>query len=142
MSLKIFVPVILVLFSFTVKAQKNNSIITIDFVKMIEGKEKQALYFYENNWKVYREIALQKGFIKSYKMLFTNADSTADFQLMLITEYADSAQFKESENRFQVIIKETRPNGAALLDDNKPNDFRKNVFFKQASCLFSSDENK
>lgn len=142
MKLKIIIPIVLVLFSFTVTAQKNNSIIAIDFVKIINGKEKQALYFYENNWKMYREIALQKGFIKSYKILFTNADSTADFQLMLFTEYKDSTQFKESENRFQAIIKESRPNGPALLDDNKPSDFRKNIFFKQASCLFSSDENR
>ena len=56
---------------------------------------------------------LHKGYIKSYQLLLTVADSLSNFDLMLITEYADSAQEKLSEERFQQIIKETRPNAVS-----------------------------
>lgn len=112
----------------------------MDFVKIKNGKQKEALYFYENNWKVYRDIALKDNFIKSYKVLLTDADSAANFNLILITVYADSLQFKLSEERFQKIIKDARPDGPMLLNKLKPNDFRQNISFKKTEILFSSDK--
>ena len=50
--------VILIACCVTVYAQ--SSITKIDFVKIKEGKKTESLYFYENNWKVYRDIALHK----------------------------------------------------------------------------------
>jgi hypothetical protein len=91
---------------------------------------------------VLRDIALKNGYIKSYKLLTTSADSTADFDLLLITEYADSIQFKLSEERFQQIIKATRPDGPKLLNELKPTDFRQNLFFKKTETLFSSHKAK
>ena len=129
--------VILIACCVTVYAQ--SSITKIDFVKIKEGKKTESLYFYENNWKVYRDIALQKGYIKSYQLLLTVADSLSNFDLMLITEYADSAQEKLSEERFQQIIKETRPNGPKLSNNLKPNEFRQNLYLKNAQTLFSSN---
>lgn len=49
---------------------------------------------YENSWKIYREIAMKRKFIKSWQLLSTHADTAADFDLMLITEYTDSLQPK------------------------------------------------
>lgn len=111
---------------------------TIDFVKIKNNRRQEALFFYENNWKLYRDIAIKKGFIQSYRLLSTTADSIADFNLILITEYADSLQYKLSEERFQQIIKTTRPEGPKLLNELKPADFRQNVFFKQTETLFNS----
>lgn len=108
--------------------EAQNSITKIDFVKIKNDQRKEALFFYENNWNKYRGIALDKGYIKSYKLLTTHADSVANFDLMLITEYADSLQERLSEERFQQIIKATNPNGPTLLNDLKPNDFRQNLF--------------
>lgn len=122
--------------------QSETTITTIDFVKIKNDKRQETLFYYENNWKVYRDIALEKGYIKFYKLLTTSADTSANFDLILITEYADSSQFKLSEERFQQIIKETRPNGSKLLNELKPNDFRQNVFFKKTETLFSADKTK
>ncbi len=124
-----------------VNSQAQNSITKIDFVKIKNGKRIEAIYFYENNWKVYRDIALEKGYIKSYKLLSTASDSTANFDLMLITEYIDSLQEKLSEERFQQIIKTSSPNGPRLLNNLKPNEFRLNLFLKEASTIFSGKEN-
>jgi hypothetical protein len=120
--------------------QNQSAITTIDFVKIKNNKRQEALFFYENNWKVYRDIALEKGYIKSYKLLTSSADTTANFDLILMTEYSDSSFYKSSEERFQQIIKATRPEGPKLLNQLKPNDFRQNLFFKEAETLFSSDK--
>ncbi|MEO6633009.1 MAG: hypothetical protein ABIN13_14845 [Mucilaginibacter sp.] len=98
----------------------------IDFVKIKNNKREEALYFYHNNWKVYREIALKKGYISSYNMLLTRPGSSS-YDIMLITTYKDSIQQKNSEANFAEIIKAERPNGPKLLNDIKPADFRETV---------------
>ncbi len=127
-------------FSISAFGQTSSSVSVVDFVKVKNNKLPEALFFYENNWKVYRDIALRNNYIVSYKLLQTSADSIANFDLVLITEYADSSQLKLAEERFQKIIKETRPTGPKLMNDLKPNDFRQNVFVKQAQTLFSPDQ--
>jgi hypothetical protein len=130
------------LFANILFAQTKTTIATIDFVKIKNNKQQEALYYYENNWKLYRDIALTRGYIKSYKLLTTSADTTANFDLILITEYTGSIQFKQSEERFQQIIKETRPDGPKLLNGLQPADIRQNLFFKQAETLFGTDKTK
>ena len=127
-------------FAVQVSAQPGKPVSVIDFVKIKEGKKAEAMYFYENNWKVYRKIALQKGYIKSYKMLSTKPDSAASFDLILITEFADEDQYKKSEPLFNQIIKQNRPTGAKLLNDLKPADFRINLYSKVAEGLFSGQQ--
>jgi len=129
----------LLLSSVTSSAQTKGSIAVIDFVKIKNDKRTEALYFYENNWKVYRDSALKKKYIISYRLLTTKTDSIANFDIILLTEYSDSLQLKLSEERFQKIIKEMRPNGPKLLNDLKPSDFRQNVFTKWSETLFYSD---
>ena len=57
-----------------------------------------------------------------------------------MTEYSDSIQYKISEERFQEIIKATRPNGPSLLNELKPNEFRQNVFTNEAQTIFTSEK--
>ena len=117
------------------------SISTIDFVKIKNNHRQEALFYYENNWKIYRDIALEKDYIKSYKLLTTLPDTTKNnFDLILVTEYADSSQFKLNEQRFQEIIKTSRPSGPKLLNDLKPNDFRQLLFYKQTETLFNGEK--
>ena len=117
-------------------SQSHLPVSQIDFVRIKDAGKAEALYFYENNWKVYREVALKKGYIKSYNLLTAKADSLADFDIMLVTEYADSTQFKNSEAHFQQIIKELRPGGPKLLNELKPADFRINLYSKVANSMF------
>jgi hypothetical protein len=134
--------VALLLFSNISFGQTQTTITTIDFVKIKNNKRQEALFYYENNWKVFRDIALEKGYIKSYKLLTTTADTTANFDLILMTEYTDSSQYKLSEERFQKIIDYVRPDGSKLLNELKSNDFRENLFFKESETLFSADKVK
>lgn len=100
------------------------------------------MFFYENNWKLYRDAAVKKKIIKSYELVETKADSLNNFDLILITVYKDSAQFAKSEANFAPLLKILRPNGPVLLNDTKPNEFRKNVFFKIVNRVLYSSKKK
>jgi hypothetical protein len=129
--------VALLFFALVTSGQSSTSITTMDFVKITPGKAPEALFFYENNWLKHREMALEKGFIKAFRILETLADSIANFDLILITEYADSTQYHMREARFQQIMQVTRPDGPRLLNEVKPGAFRQNVFVKEARTLFN-----
>ncbi|HOZ67875.1 MAG TPA: hypothetical protein PLU11_06080 [Chitinophagaceae bacterium] len=110
----------------------------MDFVQVKEGRRAEAVYFYENNWKVYRDIALKKGFILSYRLEEVVADSAAGFNLVLITEYRDSVFYHNSETNFREILSTARPNGPLLLNKLQPADFRTNLFVTITRNLFRS----
>lgn len=122
--------------------QADKTVSVIDLVKIKNEKHAEAIFYYENNWKIYRDIAIRRGFIKGYKIFATTQDSTINFDLILITDYKDSLQFEAREDNFQKIIKEVRPNGPLLLNNLQANDFRENLLSRQAETLFSSDEKK
>ena len=121
-------------------AQQNNSVSVMDFVKIKDGKKAEAMYYYENNWKLYRDIAIKKNLLKSYQLVEAVPDSLNNFDLILITTYADSSQYLKSEENFRDIIKSARPGGPVLLNELKPADFRKNVFAKITRSVFLPDK--
>lgn len=100
----------------------------IEFVKFKNGHTKQAEYFYESNWKLYREEAKKRNVIASFDMLPADPEAEGKFDLMLITRYRGKEQFDNSEKGFEPILKALRPNGPALLDAVKPDEFRETVF--------------
>ncbi len=125
-----------------IAAQQNKAVTLMDFVKIKGGKKAEAMYFYENNWKLYRDIALKRNIIQSYQLVEVTPDSLNNFDLILVTTYKDSAQYLKSEENFAPILKEARPTGPALLNQLKPADFRQNVFFKITQAIFSSGKTK
>lgn len=129
---------VLFLFMIASTVGSGQTVLVIDFVKIKNGKFDETMYYYANNWKVYREIALEKGFIQSYRLEKTTVDSAAAFDLILITEYADTVMYKRSEENFRTIINNTRPGGPALLNDLKPTDFRQNVFVKTTTGIYKN----
>lgn len=133
------VALLYVLFAFQQRSTAQQQEITLmDFVKIKNGKRAEALYFYEQNWKLYREEAIKKKIIQSYQLLECNPDSTGIFDLILITVYKDSAQYAGSEENFRSILSTLRPSGPRLLNELKPADFRQNVFVKINHTLFSA----
>lgn len=118
------------------------TVLVMDFVKVKNDKYAETMFFYENNWKVYRDIALQKGFITSYRLEKTTADTAAPFDIILITEYRDTSMYHKSEENFRDILATARPNGPLLLNDLKPADFRQNVFVKITETVYSSTKKR
>lgn len=123
-------------------AQSNSTVTVMDFVKIKEGKTAEALFFYENNWKIYRDLAVKKKIIQSYELVKAQPDSLNNFDLILITVYKDSLQFTKSEENFRSILTALRPNGPVLLNSLKPADFRQNVFVKIVKPVYSSSKKK
>ena len=108
--------------------QENDKISTIDFVQILNGNRSEALYFYENNWKVLREMAVKKGYINSYQLLEDTSAEGDSFQIMLITTYANEEQYELREENFRELIEERGK--LRLLNQKKPEDFRKTLFHK------------
>jgi len=111
-------------------AQKNTKITTIDFVQILNNNKKEAVYYYRNNWEMLRKMAVKKDYIHSYKRLETKPTKEAPFSFMLVTTYKTQKQFMEREKHFQELIK--TKGKLKLLNNKKPDEFRKTVFTKEA----------
>lgn len=138
----VFVFCCISMISLTSFAQKNKEVIIMDFVKITAGKKAEAMYYYENNWKLYRDAAVKNKIIKSYELVEARPDSLNHFDLILITVYEDSVQHAKSEENFAPLLKALRPTGPVLLNEIKPNEFRKNVFFKIVKPVFYAPARK
>src|SRR5688572_6879943 len=101
-------------------AQKN-AYVALDIIKVKNGLWNEALYFFENNWKVYREDAIKQGIISSYQMLVNKADSVTN-NIILMTQYPDSLSYQKSEENFRPIMKKIRPTGPIYLNEKRRND--------------------
>ena len=47
--------------------QKDEKVSTIDFVQILDDNKEEALYYFQNNWQVLRDMAIEKGYIHSYQ---------------------------------------------------------------------------
>lgn len=96
---------------------------TIDIIECRPGYERECLHFYENNWKLFREEALERNFISGYRILRSAPDTTSAVTLLLMTEYPDSTTLADTENNFQPMMQELRPDGPDLLNSVPRSEF-------------------
>ncbi len=109
---------------------QSTKISTMDFVQIQNGNRAETIYYYENNWLILRKMALERNFIDSYELIEVESSEEAPFHLILKTTYSNKEDFDKSEERFGKLIEEKGP--LALLNDKKPGDFRKIIFYKEA----------
>ena len=50
-------------------SQKNDKISTITFVEIVNNNYDETIYYFQNNWKILRDMALKKGYIYSYQIM-------------------------------------------------------------------------
>ncbi|NNC70884.1 MAG: hypothetical protein HKN90_08700, partial [Flavobacteriaceae bacterium] len=90
-NLIFFTTLLISLYTYSQNFNQENSldlserISTIDFVEIIDANIEEALYYYQNNWKVLRQGALVKDYILSYQLLKTPLTDDNKFELLLIT---------------------------------------------------------
>lgn len=102
-----------------------------EFIKIKNNHREEAVFYYENNWKVLREAAIKKGYIHSYELIVTKTDEKLGFDIILITRFAKKENFDKVEENFQKIIKEFQNgSGVKLKNEIKPGDFRESVSVK------------
>ncbi len=101
----------------------------MDFVQVVDKNTKEAIFYYENNWKVLREMALEKDYIASFQLLETTPTESEPFQFILITTYKDKEQYELREAHFSELIQERAE--LKLLNEKKPGEFRKTLFSRE-----------
>ncbi len=109
--------------SFSVFAQTDKRISTLDFVQVQNDNYSETVYYYQNNWNVLREWAIEENYIHSYEFVRTKYSEEQPYHFILITTYANKAQFDKREENFEILIK--RKGGSRLKNDIQPKDFRK-----------------
>ena len=109
--------------------QQNDRISTIDFVQVLNENKAEAVYYYQHNWKVLRNMALENGYIHSFQILETPFTEEQPFELMLITTYSNKKQYDLREDHFRTLIQEIGE--LKLLNEKKPAEFRKTLFSKE-----------
>ncbi len=114
---------------FIVKGQSTGKISTMDFVQILNENREETIYYYENNWKQLRENAIREGYIDSYQLLEVQREEELAFDLILVTTYLNQDQYDKREPNFGKLIEAA--GGLKLLNEKKPGDFRKNVFFRE-----------
>ena len=107
-------------------AQQDSKISSVSFVKIVNDNRDEALYYFQNNWKVLRDMALSKNYISSYELMETPGNNEASFDLILITTYTNEEQYNLRETHFEELIIEK--GDLKLLNNKKPEEFRKTLF--------------
>jgi len=98
-------------------------IVSVDLVKVLNGNQPEAVYYYENNWKQHRIKALHQGFISSYKLLVRTSDDGGT-DILLITGYASESQYEAREENFAIVMQNPQRDGPKLLNEKPPGEFR------------------
>ncbi len=117
--------------SFSALAQSDKRISTLDFVQVQNDNYEETLYYYQNNWNVLREWAIEENYIHSYEFVRTKYSEEQPFHFILVTTYSNKDQFDKREENFAILIK--RRGGRRLKNEKQPNDFRKILYGQEAA---------
>jgi hypothetical protein len=122
--------------------QKSSEYVTVDIVKAKEEFSKEAMFFYEKNWKTFREEAYKLKHITGFELIKGNVDSTGWFTITLITVYKDSLSFAKAEANFAPIMKRISPNGPQMLNNIQRNQFLKYITGAEGIRLIGKSKNR
>ena len=112
-------------------SQTNEKLTTIETVEILNNNKAEAIYYFQNNWKVLRVMAVEKGYIDSFQLLQTPYSEETPFHIVLVTTYTSKAQYDKREEHFSELIK--AKGGLKLLNDKQPSEFRTSVFSVSAA---------
>ena len=104
-------------------AQTETRISSIDFVQVLDNNHEEARYYYENNWRWLRALAVEKGYISDYAYYLVERTEETPYDMILVTVYANQEQANRREDHFAELIEQK--GGLRLLNDKKPATFRK-----------------
>ena len=95
------------------RSNSGPSVWSLDVMTVRPGERERYRRFLEANWAKARQTALARGEIRSFHALFTPDTSTTGTQVLLMTEYPDSAAYARREEIFQPIL---AAQGRTLID--------------------------
>lgn len=112
---------------------QQTKVMLVDVMRINRDHKAEATFYFENNWKLFRDEAVKQGVITGYQFYETNNDGQLEF--VLITEFENEEQYANGETNFEPILKKLRPNGPVLLNDVNPAAFRETVSTKKATVV-------
>ncbi|WP_298904654.1 hypothetical protein [uncultured Psychroserpens sp.] len=130
--MKYYILIVLLSINF-IHAQQEQKMSSMDFVQIQNDHVDEVMHYYNNNWKVLRIEAIEKGYIDSFQILENVYSEEAPFHLILITTYKNKMQFDHREKHFRELIDAKGP--LNLLNNKKPAEFRKILFGTDAKHL-------
>ena len=83
---------------------RNGTVWSIGFIRMKPGIETAYLNYVSGDWKREQEALKKDGQIISYKILQTEAHSSTDWNLMLMTEYKDLATYEANLEKADALL--------------------------------------
>jgi hypothetical protein len=80
------------------------SVWSMDLVRTLPGAQADYVRSIETNWASARRLAREQGAVLSYRALVAPPDSARGWDVVLMTEYADSTAWADREAIFQAIF--------------------------------------
>ncbi len=77
---------------------------SVDLVRTLPGMQAEYLASIEDNWAGARALAHDRGSVVSFRALATDPDPERGWDVILMTEYADSTTWARREEIFQEIF--------------------------------------
>ena len=84
----------------------NGSVWTITFVRVKPGMDVAYMTYLSGLWKREQEALKKEGIVLSYKVIATEGHTTADFNLMLMSEYKDLATLEASDKKADAMAQQ------------------------------------
>jgi hypothetical protein len=81
-----------------------DSVWSVDLIETLPGMQAVYLASIEDNWAGARKLAHDRGAVRSYRALVAEPDPKRGWDVILMTEYADSATWAHREEIFQEIF--------------------------------------
>ena len=92
------------------KQEPRSTVWAIDFVQTKDGQFENYMRFIDANWRTARDEMQRAGAVVSFSVSI-DPTGAKDWNVMLLTEYADLTQFEAREQSYQRAIAKVRPNG-------------------------------
>jgi hypothetical protein len=80
------------------------SVWSVDLIRTLPGMQTEYLASIENNWAGARKLARDRGAVLSYRALVADPAPERGWDVILMTEYADSAAWSRREETFREIF--------------------------------------
>lgn len=85
-------------------ADTDTPVWSVDLVRTLPGAQMDYVRSIETNWAGARAIARERGAVLSYRAFVAPPDTARGWDVLLMTEYADSAAYANREETFQAIF--------------------------------------
>lgn len=87
-----------------VEPDTSQSVWTVDLIRTLPGQQAEYLRNIEANWAGARKIARARNAVLSYQAFVAPPDSARGWDVLLMTEYADSSVWADREAIFESIF--------------------------------------